>query len=68
MCHSRVEWSIIDAMEKLISEFNRKQDSIPTIDKCFLEVGQDIFNGDLSLFNTTVSAWKSLGVRRSTKS
>jgi hypothetical protein len=42
---------IIDAMEKLIEEFNSKQNSNPTIDKCFLEVGQDIFNDDLSLFN-----------------
>ena len=38
-------------MEKNIAQFNAKQRENPTIDKCFLKVGQDIFNDDLGPFN-----------------
>ena len=36
---------------KNIAEFNAKQRENPTIDQCFLKVGQDIFNDDLAPFN-----------------
>ena len=42
---------LVLAMEKIIAEFNAKQRENPTIDQCFLKVGQDIFNDDLAPFN-----------------
>ena len=33
------------------TQFNAKQRENPTIDQCFLKVGQDIFNDDLAPFN-----------------
>ena len=42
---------IVSTMERIIAEFNAKQMVNPTIDKCFLKVGQDIFNDDLSKFD-----------------
>ena len=42
---------LVLAMEKIIAKFNAKQRENPTIDKCFLKVGQDIFNDDLGPFN-----------------
>ena len=32
-------------------QFNAKRRENPTIDQCFLKVGQDIFNDDLAPFN-----------------
>jgi hypothetical protein len=55
---------IIDAMEKLIEEFNSKQNSNPTIDKCFLEVGQDIFNDDLDGMRSAFSVQAVAGQPR----
>ena len=37
--------------KKIIAEFNAKQRENPTIDQCFLKVGQDIFNDGLAPFN-----------------
>ena len=33
---------LIDAMEDIVADFNRKQLTNPTIDNCFRKVGQDI--------------------------
>ena len=46
---------IVLAMEKIIADFNVKQRANPTIDKCFLKAGQDIFNDDLAPFNKYIA-------------